>query len=318
MKKSLLLIALTCLGLTGFSQSTLPNGNFEDWFFAPHPTHAGGGFYEPGGGFFWTLNILDTIATPPGLTAYPTDSAHSGTKAARVITRKIDVMDVLIPGVIGTLEINWASMNATLGKPFTWTTKPTRFQGYYMSMPVSNDSSAAILLLSKWNSGTHRRDTIAYNRLVFKGTVNTYTQFDSEVNYWDASTMPDSVTVLLLSCAGYNAAFMMASVGRVGSQAYFDDVTLTNISGLPYLLTPEVEVKISPNPASSFLNVSVSEPVKNGIFEIYTLDGKRISHQPVAGTSQRINVQNLPAGTYFYKLTNGEKTLNTGEVIVSR
>jgi len=318
MKKTLLMIVLTCIGLTGFSQSTLPNGTFEDWFFASHPTHAGGGFYEPGGGFFWTLNILDTIATPPGLTVYPTDSAHSGSKAARVITRKINVMDVLIPGVIGTLEINWASMNATLGKPYPWTTKPTRFQGYYMTFPVSGDSASATILLSRWNTIAHKRDTIAYNSLVFYGTVSTYTQFDTEIQYRDNVTMPDSVTILLTASAGFNASFMMASVGSVGSQAYFDDVTLTNISGQQYLLMPDVDVKLSPNPATGFLNVQMSETVKNGLFEIYTLQGRLISRHPMSGTSQRLDIQNLSAGTYFYRLTDGEKTLNSGEVLVTK
>ena len=78
MKKFAALFMSVFFGLSVFGQSTLNNGNFEGWYFAPHPTHAGQGFYEPTGGFFQTLNILDTIATPPGLTAYPTDSMHTG------------------------------------------------------------------------------------------------------------------------------------------------------------------------------------------------------------------------------------------------
>ena len=139
MKKISVLFFAVFLGLTMFGQSTLNNGNFEGWIFANHPTHAQQGFWEPTGGFFQTLNILDTIQTPPGLTVYPTDSVHSGTKAVRVITRKIGILDVLIPGVVGTIAINWASLNATLGKPYIWTTKPLRFQGYYMSLPKAND-----------------------------------------------------------------------------------------------------------------------------------------------------------------------------------
>jgi hypothetical protein len=317
MKKFAALFMSVFFGLSVFGQSTLNNGNFEGWYFAPHPTHAGQGFYEPTGGFFQTLNILDTIATPPGLTAYPTDSMHTGAKAARVITRKINALDVVIPGVIGTIAINWTSLNATLGKPFIWSTKPTRFQGYYMSFPLNGDSSAAIILLSKWNAGTHKRDTIAYNRLVVRGKVTSYTQFDEAIQYRDAVTVPDSITVLLLSCAGYNAAFMMASVGQVGSQAYFDDVTLTNISGMEYLLMPEVNVKLSPNPARDYLQVELSEVVKNGVFEIYTIQGKMVGKHPLQGRSQRMNLEGLPNGVYFFKVTDGGRAVNTGEFIVS-
>ncbi len=305
-------------GLAAFSQSSLQNGNFEGWYFAPHPTHANQGFYEPHGGFFQTLNILDTIPTPPGLTVYPTDSCHGGVKAARVITKKIAVLDVLIPGVIGTIAINWNNFNATLGKPFTWTTKPARFQGYYMSFPVANDSSAAIILLSKWNTVSHRRDTIAYNRLVFHGTVSTYTQFDESITYRDAVTMPDSITVLLLSCAGYNASFMMASVGQIGSKAYYDDVTITNVAGMEYMLMPEVNVKITPNPAHDFIRVDLSEVVTNGTFEVYNTSGKLFCKEPLSGRTLNMSVGGLQNGAYYYKVTDGTKTLNTGEFIVSK
>ena len=318
MKTNVLLFFSLFFGLTVVGQSSLVNGNFEGWYFASHPTHAGHGFYEPTGGFFQTLNILDTIPTPPGLTAYPSDSAHSGSKAARVITEKIDVMDIVIPGVIGTIAINWSTLNASLGKPFIWTTKPSRFQGYYMSFPKNNDSSAAILLLSKWNTGTHKRDTIAYNHLVFHGTVNTYTLFDTAVQYRNLVTMPDSITVLLLSCAGYNASFMMASVGQVGSQAYFDDVTLSNISGIDYLLMPDVNVKLSPNPARDRMQIELSEMVKNGTFEIYNSTGKIIDTQLLKSQSQQINLERLSNGVYFYKVTDGNRTVNSGEFMISK
>ena len=59
--------------------------------------------------------------------------------------------------------------------------------------------------------------------------------FDELINYRDQTTMPDTITVLLLSCAGYNAVNMMGCVGQIGTQAMFDDVTLTDITGFQYL-----------------------------------------------------------------------------------
>ncbi|HNY03417.1 MAG TPA: hypothetical protein PKG48_12545, partial [Bacteroidales bacterium] len=299
MKKNLLILVSLFLGLTAFSQSSLTNGNFEGWYFAPHPTHPAQGFWEPTGGFFRTLNILDTIATPPGITAYPSDTAHSGTKSARLVTRKINVMDIVIPGVIGTIAINWTSMNATLGQPFTWMTKPVRFQGYYQSYPLLNDSSAAIILLSKWNPETHRRDTIAHNRLVFHGTQSAWTFFDQEITYRDNTTFPDSITVLLLSCAGYNASFMMASVGQVGSKAYFDDVTLTNVSGMEMSLMPEVGVKITPMPVAARMTMEFSRAIRKGEVTLFTSEGKQFAVKPVEGLTTSFDVSFLPSGVYF-------------------
>ena len=318
MKKQFLTLVMVALGLVALGQSTLPNGTFENWYWAYHPTHANQGFYEPSGGFFTTLNILDTIPTPPGLMCYPTDSAYSGDSAVRVITKKIDILNILIPGLVGTIKINWAKFNATLGRPYIYTTKPLRFQGYHMAFPVNGDSTAVVLLLSKWSTSAHKRDTIAYNKLVYQGTINTYTLFDTAVNYWDNLTMPDSITVLLLASAGFNAVDMEGCKGQVGSQAYYDDVTLTNINGIPTLLMPDVDVKLYPNPATDFLMVTLSKPVKNGVFEIYDAQGKFLSRQDLGTTTSRIALQGIPSGTYYYKVTNGKTNLNTGMFLVTR
>jgi len=318
MKKLITLVLLVLVSVAGHSQSTLPNGDFEDWYFASHPTHPQGGWYEPDGGFFKTLNILDTIPTPPGLTCYPTDSVHSGDSAVRVVTREIQVLQIIIPGVVGTIKINWATSGAILGSPYIWSTKPVRFQGYYMSFPLNNDSSAAVILLSKWNSSSKKRDTVAYNRLVFKGTVSTYTMFDTAITYFDQTTMPDSITVLLLSCAGFNAVNMMGSVGQVGSQAYYDDVTLTNISGIDYQLMPDVTVKMYPNPAKESMAVELSKQVKNGAFEVFTIDGKLILTFGITGIKSIIPVNSLSNGTYFFKLKDGKQIVNSGSFVVQR
>lgn len=313
MKKLITIIAILVLAHAGMSQSSLPNGNFESWTF--NSTH---GFYEPNGGFFHTLNQLDTIPTPPGITVYPSDTAHGGNKAARLVTRKIDLLNVLIPGVIGTLKINWFTSNAILGEPFTWSTKPERFQGYYMSFPLNGDSTGAIILLSKWNTGMHKRDTIAYTKLIFHGTVDTYTEFDEPINYWNTSIMPDSITILLLSCGGYNASNMMGSVGQVGSQAFFDDVTLTNIAGIEMLLMPDVEVRISPNPASGKMTVTLSELIKNGRFEVINPQGKMIRQYTLNSISETLDVSSLKSGMYYYRVTDGSKKMNTGSFIITK
>jgi len=316
MKTLLTFIAVIFLGFAGMSQSTLPNGNFESWTLSPL-----GPWYEPGGGFFSTLNILDTIGLPPGIAVYQVtdlDSVHSGNKAARLVTRKIEAMDILIPGVVGTISINWVTFSATLGTPYIWTTKADRFQGYYMAYPLNGDSTGATVLLSKWNNTKHMRDTIAYASLIFHGTKDEYTEFDAPITYWDNSTMPDSITLLLLSSGGYNAVNLFGSVGQVGSQAYFDDVTLTNIAGIDMLLMPDVDVLLAPNPASEKMTITLSEQIKNGLFEVYNSQGKKTTQFNLNSTSETLDVTSLKSGIYYYRVTNGSKSLNTGSFIITK
>ena len=315
MKKLISLAVLVlCIFTVGYGQQNVRGGDFEHWKY--NTVHH---YYEPDSSIFSTLNILDTIPTPSGITVYPCDTAHGGTYSARLVTRNIALLSIVIPGVIGTIKINWITQKAILGMRYPYgTTLPVRFSGYYKSYPLLNDSSAAVLLLSKWNTSTHKRDTLAYNRLAFHGTIDTWTQFDTAVTYRDQSKTPDSITILLLSCGGFNAGNMFGSVGQVGSMALFDDVNLTGVSGFPLLLMPSVKVKLSPDPASQYLKIEFGRNIENGYFEVYDTQAKLIRQIPVNGISEQFGVSDLSAGMYYYKLTENKKLLNSGTFIVTK
>jgi len=315
MKKLISLAVLVlCIFTFGYGQQNIRGGDFESWKY--NTVHH---YYEPDSSIFSTLNILDTIPTPSGITVYPCDTAHGGTYSARLVTRNIALLSIVIPGVIGTIKINWNTQKAILGMRYPYgNTLPVRFSGYYKSYPLLNDSSATVLLLSKWNTSTHKRDTLAYNRLAFHGTIDTWTQFDTAVTYWDQSKTPDTITILLLSCGGFNAGNMFGSVGQVGSMALFDDVNLTGVSGFPLLLMPSVKVKLSPNPATRFLKIELGSSIENGYFEVYDAQAKLIRQISVNGISEQFGVSDLSAGMYYYKLTENKKLLNSGTFIVTK
>ena len=316
MKKVILLSVLVlCIFTFGNGQNPR-GGTFEYWkYIAQHH------YYEPDSSIFSTLNILDTVPTPSGITVYRCDTAHSGNYSARLVTGHISLgqLNIVIPGVIGTLKINWIETKAVLGIPYPYgSTKPIRFSGYYQSYPISGDSTAAVILLSKWNTASHHRDTLAYNRLVFHGTINSWTKYDTAVNYLDQTTAPDSLTILLLSCAGFNATNMYGSVGQVGNMAIFDDVAITGVNGIPLLIMPSINVKLSPNPASQDMKIELGAGIENGYFGIYDAQAKFIRQVPMNGISNIINVSDLSAGMYFYKLTGNNKLLNSGTFIVTK
>jgi hypothetical protein len=303
-----------CISAYSYGQQTVYGGGFESWKYDPIWN-----YFEPDSSIFSTLNKLDTIATPPGVIAYPCDTAYAGTRSVRVVTREISVIPVTIPGVIGTIKINWVTSAAILGVPYPYgTALPIRFSGWYKSYPLLNDSSAAVVLLSKWNTGTSKRDTLAYNRLVFHGTITNWTAFDTAITYRDHSTIPDSLTILLLSCAGFNAGNMFGSVGRVGSMAMFDNINLTGVTGIPMLFRPPVTVKLSPNPASRYLKIELGSNLENGVFEVYNAQSKLIRQVAINGNSGQIGVSDLSAGMYYYNLTENNKLLNSGTFVVTK
>lgn len=312
MKKiSTLLVLTICTIAYSYGQHNVFGGDFEHW-----KLNTTWNYYEPDSSIFSTLNILDSVSA--GVTTYRCDTAHSGLYSAGLRTSEI-VELVTIPGVIGTLKIDWSHMRAILGIPYPYGNKlPLRFTGYYQSYPLANDSTAAVLLLSKWNTATHHRDTLAYNRLAFHGTVNKWTSFDTLVTYMDQSRLPDTMTMLLLSCAGFNATNMFGSVGTVGTRAFFDDVDLLDLNGVPMQILPSMKVKLSPNPSSTTMKIDLGSNIDNGYFEVYDSQAKFIRRISIYGTSGQINVSDLSSGTYFYKLTSGSKILNSGTFIVTK
>jgi hypothetical protein len=122
----------------------------------------------------------------------------------------------------------------------------------------------------------------------------------------------------MLSCGVFNAANMFGSVGQVGNTAMFDDVNLTEVSGLPLQFIPSMDVKLSPNPVSQILNVELEKYVDNGYFEIFDAQAKLIRKFPISGTSGHFSVSDLSGGVYHYKLTEGTTFLNSGTFIVTK
>ncbi|PWK16713.1 putative secreted protein (Por secretion system target) [Arcicella aurantiaca] len=74
-------------------------------------------------------------------------------------------------------------------------------------------------------------------------------------------------------------------------------------------LTDEFELNVFPNPAQNDLNVIFNKKSK-GVFHVslYDLSGNLLINQDVqSNTTNTISTQNLSSGTYFIRLTNGEK-----------
>ncbi|MCX6276840.1 MAG: PCMD domain-containing protein [Bacteroidetes bacterium] len=324
MKHFITLVLLAFAMNYGYSQSNLPNGDFENWYnIIVNPSL---NYDELGTGptenWISTLNSLAQV--PPSLqgpgpvTVFKTTDKYSGTYAAKGVSAlfQLGQIPIFIPGMIGTAVMDFAGIRALLGKPCA-NCKPLRFKGFYKFEPVNGDSCAAIILLSKWNSTAKKRDTIGYGRMVQKSAVNTYTQFDIPVNY-TSSEVVDSMTLLVVSSAGVNFIKFMESQGQVGSTMYVDELTLEYAEGIQQVLMPEVAVHIFPNPATDILNVELSKVVKGGSFEIYSAGGKLIGSYQVSTEKSSLPVYSLPNGSYYFRLMEGKSILNTGSFVINR
>jgi len=74
-------------------------------------------------------------------------------------------------------------------------------------------------------------------------------------------------------------------------------------------------ISVYPNPAGAFAEIISHEYLSNASFELYDLHGKLISSQNITGTKIRLNRNEMPAGMYFIRLSNGDASgnLSTGK-----
>ncbi|MEI6900166.1 MAG: T9SS type A sorting domain-containing protein [Bacteroidota bacterium] len=323
MKKAIIIVFCTFLAEIGFTQSNIPNGFLENWYNTV--VNANLNFDQPGVGpddnWITTLNELATIAPPIGpgpVTAFRTTDTHSGTYACKLVSQNFILVptDVFIPGMLGTAKLNMTSSNAILGRHCEGC-RPLSLSGWYKYEPVNGDSATVVILLSKWNPSTHKRDTIGYGRFFQKQAVSEYTQFTLPVNYRN-NNAPDSITILTISSGGFNVVNFMQSHGQVGSTMYIDDLMLEYPAGIRQNLMPDVMVSVYPNPTSNNLHVELTMDVVNGLFQVYNMEGRMMTSLSLESKTGTLTVSSFPAGTYLYKLVSGKEVLNTGSFIVKR
>jgi hypothetical protein len=206
-------------------QLNITGGCLDQWIWA----NDGHGFFclEPQGGFLHTLNYLTTLpeaAGGPGpLTTDSTRDSYSGRYAAILTTASFSPQGspILIPGIIGTDSLDIPNATILLGKGYT--SRPHKFNGYYKYQPVSGDSGIILVLLSKFNTVAHHRDTVAFARQIIKNAVSTYTLIDLPINYF-SSAIPDSLTLIIASSGEINFVDLMGSRGQVGSRLWIDEI----------------------------------------------------------------------------------------------
>jgi hypothetical protein len=78
----------------------------------------------------------------------------------------------------------------------------------------------------------------------------------------------------------------------------------------------EMEIKVYPNPASSFLNIeSFSDLVRPTFFQLYDLTGRMVFEREVNRGSMRIELHDLNKGLYLYKIS-AEQSTSQGKLAI--
>ncbi len=323
MKKLFLLIIATFFLSSAFAQETnLPNGGFERW---NHLGTAPNDYDQPADGFFGTLNELadlPAIAGGPGpVTVFKTTDAYSGAYAAKLVSALfvLTPVNVFIPGMIGPSHLDMTRGTIYLGSPCPGC-RPIGLKGYYKFAPVLGDSCSAVVLVTKYNTTLHKRDTIGFGKRVIRDAAEGYAPIDFTVSYaYQASAeTPDTMTLLIVSSAGFNVNSLYTSVGQVGTTMTVDELSLSYPLGITEPVIAEIAVKSYPNPASSVISLESDKVVKDGEFQIFNGQAVQVTKISQSGKTTRLDVSELANGLYFYRLMSGKKIMTSGSFSVQK
>ena len=321
MKKLLLLSGFMFFTFIPFLQAQIEDGGFETkWVEKPADRGVYWDFNVSDAAMLRTLNSLYAIEIQEFITELTSfreaNTPHQGQYAMRMRTASFQNV-ILVPGIYATVPydyipqyINNKGFEAIVDfeSPASGD-KPQRLTGYYKYSPVKNDSAAIEIEL--FNRGT----SVAFALWKERNTVSEWTKFDIPIRYTlDADI--NEIKLIFASSAGYNFELLDKCKGEVGSTFWIDDIAFEyGDVGLIEPLMERSASQVYPNPASDAITISFDQEL-NGKLVIYNVLGAEAAIQSVNGDKIEANITNLPAGSYFYRVIEGNKIRTSGKFII--
>lgn len=288
------------------------NGGFENW-----SVQFTGSAEEPTG---WvTANILKnpfvSASNPEGAFKKTTPGDyHWGAKAVELKTVKLVANPLAAndyPDTVGFMFVGSVApgnFNLTFGTGYT--SRPDSISFYYKYAPQGTDHGAVLVTLTRTVGAI--KDTVGEAlAMVTAATSGGFQYKAAKVVYrpnYVSSGNPDTVIVAAASSYGsYDQGYAVRP--KLGSSLYLDDMEIKNIGiaespvGIPS--------RTFPNPANNALNISINHD-KAERYVIYDITGKEVLSGKMEHKRASVQVEQLQAGMYFYKIFDTQNSWLSG------
>jgi hypothetical protein len=231
--------------------------------------------------------------------------ALDGQYAARLEAFFITQFGIVVPGTVGTGTIDATTQTFKGGFPLGGNV-PAALIGYYKYAPVNEDSCLMLSVLTKWNTSTNHRDTLAIAYFT-DGAEPSYTLFTAPFITLAPGT-PDSAIVVVATTNDILTA-------QAGSVLFIDDIDFTNSVGIQE--TDAAPLSIYPNPADEFIEFAIPEALQAKTIALCNITAALVKEYPVNEEDLRVNTTNLLPGSYVCLIKNeGGEVIATGKFTV--
>jgi hypothetical protein len=303
MKRLFTLLAAVSLTATAFAQ--IPNPSFETW-----TTNVSGASSHHDATSWGDLNnttgsLSTTYTCDSGTVGAPDGSAYVKL-TTKSITIPLSPTPIIVPGVVvtGTINVNVATMAYNFTGGFANSTRPASLTGKMQHMPSGADHGRFYTILTKWNTATSSRDTVALSDTTLTGMAMSWTAFTFPLTY-KKGFFPDSAFILLSSSAATPVA---------GSYLYADNLAFFGtVAGVVPVSNATSAAFVYPNPASGLVTVYYQSHTGTDIgLHLCDLTGKTVRSltvNTVRGENNiLVDIKGLSQGIYILKIVDESGT----------
>jgi hypothetical protein len=313
MKKIYFFVISLTLGLALQAQ-TLPCANLETWV---NSTESGANYLIPQG---WiTVDQVQNAFTPgyTGISTLRSTSSHAGQYAALLQTT-VQGTDTVSGALISHPSVS-SFFSVAFGGPgcigFPYATRSANLTGFYKYTKVGNDSVHVSIVMTKWNSGLQKRDTIAFVDEKTMGTAAaSYTSFSIPITY-SLNLFPDTA-LIVFALNGPNS-----TTSHVGTQFFLDDLAFSGTVPVGIKENPSENnlLHFFPNPFSQQATIRIDPSVGSNpvSFQIFDALGKEVKTiEQINDNEFTLEKGDLHSGIYFYRLVNEKGVLTSGRFVI--
>jgi len=294
-KKLAFIIILSDLTLTGFCQ--IPNWSFENWVNE-------GGYENPES--WGTTNSI--TASNDIFTATKDSSGNPGSYYLK-LTSKSDGSRV-VNGIAESGTLDTEILLPVSGFPYAH--RPKTFTGKWQHMGYGADAATISAWLTKWNSASHQRDTIASLNTTASGMLHTWGIFSIAFTYY-SSASPDTAVIQISSSGNTPVKYSFVWIDELA----FEGNVLAVDPGQPVS-----GVSLYPNPSSDFVYINYYSST-NEVVDIKFMDniGNLVSNTEEvisAGHNQillNLESHKIHPGIYIVQLISSQGTYSRKLVI---
>lgn len=278
-----ILIAIVLVCLAGISGAQIPNQGFENWTTA-------GSLITPDN--WGTMN--PTTSASGIYTATKGTPGNPGSFYLKLTSRNIGgnvVNGIAVSGVLDPVSLQPVS-----GFPFTQ--RPASFKGKWQHMIFGNSQGSLSVTLTRWNTQTASRETVATANKTLAGMAMSWAAFT--VNFvYQSGSYPDTC-IIVLKASGNNPTdqdYLWVD------DLYFDG-SVAGVADIPDFLNA---ITVYPVPASNRLKIDLdirkAGPIR---YELCDPIGLLVKQGDAgflnARTTLEIDVTGITSGTYMLRI----------------